>query len=187
MEAKRTSDIFIRCLLSKCLIDCLIGRAYLACCAVHSIIAHCPPSMCNAHHQELTKSFRFLIFPLRYPAQKSPNVQDQFQHFVINQISYPRKGMLPPWTLGIAVGVTAAVGYCVYFDHKRRSDPNFRQKVRERRARAAQAANRASGMPDASDPAAVQRYFMTELQVRNIWKRTLVLILLQPVLGRWID
>ena len=109
------------------------------------------------------------------------------QHFVVNQISCPRKGMLSPWPLGIAVGVTAAVGYCVYFDHKRRSDPNFRQKVRERRARAAQAANRASGMPDASDPAAVQRYFMTELQVRNVSKRTLVVIWRQPVLGRGID
>ncbi|OQV26081.1 putative Proline synthase co-transcribed bacterial-like protein [Hypsibius exemplaris] len=72
--------------------------------------------------------------------------------------------MLSNWTLGVVAGVTAAVGYCVYFDHKRRSDPQFRQKVLARRARATQAANRASGMPDPSDAEAVQRYFMMQLQ-----------------------
>ncbi len=29
-----------------------------------------------------------------------------------------------------AVG-TAFIGYCIYFDRKRRSDPNFKEKLRE--------------------------------------------------------
>lgn len=34
----------------------------------------------------------------------------------------------------IAAGVCGAlfVGYCIYFDQKRRSDPNFKNKLRER-------------------------------------------------------
>lgn len=34
----------------------------------------------------------------------------------------------------IAAGVCGAlfVGYCIYFDRKRRSDPNFKTKLRER-------------------------------------------------------
>lgn len=37
--------------------------------------------------------------------------------------------------LGFAVGVfgLAFLGYCVYFDNKRRSDPNFKKKLRERK------------------------------------------------------
>ena len=37
--------------------------------------------------------------------------------------------------LGLAVGVCglAFLGYCVYFDNKRRKDPNFKKKLRERK------------------------------------------------------
>jgi hypothetical protein len=40
----------------------------------------------------------------------------------------------PQW---IAVGTGAAlgaafIGYCIYFDQKRRSDPDFRKKLKER-------------------------------------------------------
>lgn len=40
-------------------------------------------------------------------------------------------------TSAIAAGVGAAlfVGYCIYFDRKRRSDPNFKNKLRERECR----------------------------------------------------
>ena len=36
-------------------------------------------------------------------------------------------------SLGIAAGAAAVgfIGYCVYFDHKRRSDPDFKKKLRE--------------------------------------------------------
>lgn len=43
-------------------------------------------------------------------------------------------------TSAIAAGVGAAlfVGYCIYFDRKRRSDPNFKSKLREREYRGAE-------------------------------------------------
>ena len=40
-----------------------------------------------------------------------------------------------------ALGIAAAgagicfIGYCIYFDHKRRHDPNFKEKLRERKCR----------------------------------------------------
>ncbi|EDS31058.1 mitochondrial import receptor subunit tom20 [Culex quinquefasciatus] len=36
-------------------------------------------------------------------------------------------------TIGIAAGVagTLFLGYCIYFDHKRRKDPDFKKKLRE--------------------------------------------------------
>lgn len=38
-------------------------------------------------------------------------------------------------TLSIAAGVagTLFLGYCIYFDKKRRSDPEYKKKIRERR------------------------------------------------------
>lgn len=33
----------------------------------------------------------------------------------------------------IAIGFTSLfVGYCIYFDHKRRHDPDYKKKLRER-------------------------------------------------------
>lgn len=36
-------------------------------------------------------------------------------------------------TLGIAAGVAGTIflGYCIYFDQKRRNDPEYKRKVRE--------------------------------------------------------
>ena len=41
--------------------------------------------------------------------------------------------MLSKSTFGIFAGVagTLFIGYCIYFDRKRRSDPLFRQKLKE--------------------------------------------------------
>lgn len=38
-------------------------------------------------------------------------------------------------TLSIAAGVagTLFLGYCIYFDKKRRSDPEYKKKIRERK------------------------------------------------------
>ena len=38
--------------------------------------------------------------------------------------------------IGIAAGVagTLFIGYCIYFDNKRRSDPDYKKKVRERKS-----------------------------------------------------
>jgi len=47
-----------------------------------------------------------------------------------------------PSTIGIATGVGAIMflGYCVYFDRKRRSAPDFKSKLREKRRIAAKKA-----------------------------------------------
>lgn len=37
--------------------------------------------------------------------------------------------------VGLAVGIAGIfVGYCFYFDQKRRSDPDFKKKLRERKS-----------------------------------------------------
>lgn len=72
------------------------------------------------------------------------------------------------------MGVTAFVagscflGYCLYFDKKRRSDPDYRKKVHERREKARQqlAVSKKNGrinVADLKDPVALERYFMQEL------------------------
>uniref|UniRef100_A0A1L8DVC9 Putative translocase of outer mitochondrial membrane complex subunit tom20 n=1 Tax=Nyssomyia neivai TaxID=330878 RepID=A0A1L8DVC9_9DIPT len=71
-------------------------------------------------------------------------------------------------TLGIAAGVagTLFVGYCIYFDHKRRSDPEYKKKVRERRRKAKKAAaGRRPEIPNLVDKDAVQRFFLQEIQM----------------------
>jgi import receptor subunit TOM20 len=72
-------------------------------------------------------------------------------------------------SLGIVAGIGAAafLGYCVYFDNKRRSAPDFRAKLREKRRLAAKRANAHKGpaMPDFTDQEAVQRFFLQEVQL----------------------
>nr|CAB3267163.1 mitochondrial import receptor subunit TOM20 homolog [Phallusia mammillata] len=62
---------------------------------------------------------------------------------------------------------TAFVGYCIYFDRKRRSDPDFRRKLKERRQKQ-QKTNTSSGasapLPDLRDVEAVQKFFIEEVQ-----------------------
>ncbi|XP_055589283.1 mitochondrial import receptor subunit TOM20 homolog [Uranotaenia lowii] len=73
-------------------------------------------------------------------------------------------------TIGIAAGVagTLFLGYCLYFDQKRRKDPDFKKKLRERR-KAKKAAAAASGprstMPDMTAHEEVQRFFLQEIQM----------------------
>lgn len=68
-----------------------------------------------------------------------------------------------------AIG-TAFVGYCIYFDRKRRSDPQFKEKLRERRLKAkkvkdaSQTAEMKGRMPDRNDQAAMQKFFFDEIQ-----------------------
>uniref|UniRef100_A0A8C1QF52 Translocase of outer mitochondrial membrane 20 n=1 Tax=Cyprinus carpio TaxID=7962 RepID=A0A8C1QF52_CYPCA len=72
----------------------------------------------------------------------------------------------------IAAGVCGAIfiGYCVYFDRKRRSDPNFKTRLRERRKKQRAAQNK-SGLAevelyeDLKDAAAVQKFFLDEIQL----------------------
>ncbi|KAG5278480.1 hypothetical protein AALO_G00099450 [Alosa alosa] len=72
-------------------------------------------------------------------------------------------------TSTIAAGVCGALflGYCIYFDRKRRSDPNFKQKLRERRRKqkAQQDQSGLSRLPDLKDAEAVQKFFLEEIQL----------------------
>ncbi|KAK7118945.1 hypothetical protein R3I94_020955 [Phoxinus phoxinus] len=69
----------------------------------------------------------------------------------------------------IAAGLGAAlfVGYCVYFDRKRRSDPNYQRKLRERRRKQKASQEKAglSRLPDLKDAEAVQKFFLEEIQL----------------------
>jgi len=78
-----------------------------------------------------------------------------------------------PKMLSKTVSVLAAgaglcfVGYCIYFDHKRRSDPLFKQKLKEKRRKAKSSGGRKGGatqLPDLRDPEAMQRFFLQEVQ-----------------------
>uniref|UniRef100_A0A8P4GHD2 Translocase of outer mitochondrial membrane 20b n=1 Tax=Dicentrarchus labrax TaxID=13489 RepID=A0A8P4GHD2_DICLA len=69
----------------------------------------------------------------------------------------------------LAAGVCGAllVGYCIYFDRKRRSDPNFKNRLRERRRKQKAAKERAgmAKLPDLKDAEAVQKFFLEEIQL----------------------
>ena len=67
--------------------------------------------------------------------------------------------------LAVAAG-TAFVGYCIYFDRKRRSHPDYRRRVMERR-KANQGKSVSTGgsvFPDLRNVEAVQRFFLEEVQ-----------------------
>lgn len=77
--------------------------------------------------------------------------------------------MLSKTAIGIAAGAGIAfIGYCVYFDRKRRSDPDFKKKLRERRKKQRQASKTKSGVsqiPDLRDAEAMQKFFLQEVQL----------------------
>ena len=55
--------------------------------------------------------------------------------------------------------------YCIYFDHKRRSAPDFKEKLKAKRKRAAQSKSGTNfNLPDLSDQEAVQKFFLQEIQ-----------------------
>ncbi|XP_051285167.1 translocase of outer mitochondrial membrane 20 [Dicentrarchus labrax] len=77
--------------------------------------------------------------------------------------------MISGRTTAVVVGVCGAVfvAYCIYFDRKRRSDPRFKEKLRERR-RKQNASSDKSGLaklPDLKDAEAVQKFFLEEIQL----------------------
>ncbi|XP_013114299.1 mitochondrial import receptor subunit TOM20 homolog [Stomoxys calcitrans] len=70
--------------------------------------------------------------------------------------------------IGIAAGVagTLFIGYCIYFDNKRRSDPDYKKKVRERRCKNRKnGTNARNGLPNLNDHEAIERYFLQEIQL----------------------
>jgi import receptor subunit TOM20 len=79
--------------------------------------------------------------------------------------------MLSRSTLGLAAAGAglAFVGYCIYFDHKRRSDPLYKVKLREKRKKAKQNAREqsksGSQFPDLQDTDSMQKFFLQEVQL----------------------
>ncbi|XP_023160220.1 mitochondrial import receptor subunit TOM20 homolog B [Drosophila hydei] len=69
--------------------------------------------------------------------------------------------------IGIAAGLagTLFIGYCIYFDNKRRSEPDYKKKVRDRRRRNRKAGSAKQGMPNLNDHEAIERYFLQEIQL----------------------
>ncbi|CRK98196.1 CLUMA_CG011559, isoform A [Clunio marinus] len=70
----------------------------------------------------------------------------------------------------VAMGVSGAllIGYCIYFDHKRRSAKDFKKKLHEKRQERENRKNKrgkGSKLPDLTDHEAVQRYFLQEIQM----------------------
>ncbi|XP_003979149.1 translocase of outer mitochondrial membrane 20 isoform X1 [Takifugu rubripes] len=72
-------------------------------------------------------------------------------------------------TSAVVVGACGAllVAYCIYFDRKRRNEPHFKEKLRERRRQKRVAFEKSglSELPDLKDPEAVQRFFLQEIQL----------------------
>ena len=64
------------------------------------------------------------------------------------------------------LGATAFVGYCIYFDHKRRSAPDFKEKLKAKRKRAATGGGgNKFALPNFSDQEAIQKFFLHEVQL----------------------
>uniref|UniRef100_A0A3Q0RDK6 Uncharacterized protein n=1 Tax=Amphilophus citrinellus TaxID=61819 RepID=A0A3Q0RDK6_AMPCI len=59
------------------------------------------------------------------------------------------------------------VAYCIYFDRKRRSDPRFKEKLRERKCESQQRkiSYGATLLPNLNDEEAVQKFFLEEIQL----------------------
>ncbi|XP_062375646.1 translocase of outer mitochondrial membrane 20 [Sardina pilchardus] len=77
--------------------------------------------------------------------------------------------MMGSKTSTLAAGVCGAlvIGYCIYFDRKRRSDPNFKKKLLERRKnqKVSKAKTGLAKLPDLKDAEAVQKFFLEEIQL----------------------
>lgn len=66
-----------------------------------------------------------------------------------------------------ATAGAAFLGYCIYFDHKRRSAPDFKKKLREKRNKAKSGSGKktATTLPDPRDSQAMQKFFLNEVQL----------------------
>jgi len=72
-------------------------------------------------------------------------------------------------TLPVLAGVagTLFLSYCIYFDHKRRTDPEFKKKLRDkRRSRKKINKDGSTALPDLKDHEAVQQFFLREVFIK---------------------
>lgn len=69
-------------------------------------------------------------------------------------------------TVGLACGI-GFLAYCLYFDHKRRNDPEYEKKVRAKRERERQAKEDEDKieLPPFNDKTAIERFFVKEIEV----------------------
>jgi import receptor subunit TOM20 len=74
---------------------------------------------------------------------------------------------LPKSAIGIAAGISGLLflGYCFYFDQRRHADPNFKKKLREKRRQKRLSRLAGSRIPDLRDQEAVQKFFLSEVQL----------------------
>ena len=62
------------------------------------------------------------------------------------------------------------IGYCIYFDHRRRTDPEFKTKLKQKRSENVTSGGRGGSgvagldLPDMKDQEAVQKFFLEEVQ-----------------------
>ncbi|XP_068400897.1 TOMM20-like protein 1 [Eschrichtius robustus] len=69
-----------------------------------------------------------------------------------------------------ACGAVAFLGYCVYFDRKRRGDPAFKLRLREkRRAQQQKAEGRGAQLWDPAKNEKLQQLFLQEVQMGELW------------------
>ncbi|NP_001135431.1 mitochondrial import receptor subunit TOM20 homolog [Nasonia vitripennis] len=74
--------------------------------------------------------------------------------------------MISKTAVSLAVGVAGIfVGYCFYFDQKRRNDPDFKKKLRERRKARKEARKVGSRVPNLKDHDVVQKFFIQEVEM----------------------
>uniref|UniRef100_A0AAZ3NXL7 Mitochondrial import receptor subunit TOM20 homolog n=1 Tax=Oncorhynchus tshawytscha TaxID=74940 RepID=A0AAZ3NXL7_ONCTS len=76
--------------------------------------------------------------------------------------------MMGAKTSTMVAGVAGAlfIGYCVYFDRKRRSDPNFKKRLQERKSKQKSSQEKTVlRLPDLKDAEAVQKFFLEEIQL----------------------
>ncbi|KAI2801121.1 hypothetical protein RDWZM_009589 [Blomia tropicalis] len=70
--------------------------------------------------------------------------------------------------VSLIVGAVGFVSYCVYFDRKRRNDPNFKEKLKAKRALAKKSGkNQDCEIPIFKDPADMQAFFLKEVQISD--------------------
>ncbi|XP_034754761.1 translocase of outer mitochondrial membrane 20 [Etheostoma cragini] len=77
--------------------------------------------------------------------------------------------MMSGRTSAVVAGLCGAFffAYCIYFDRKRRSDPRFKEKLRERRRKQNLSSDKSglARLPDLKDAEAVQKFFLEEIQL----------------------
>ena len=67
-------------------------------------------------------------------------------------------------TIGAACGV-GFLAYCAYFDQKRRSAPDYRDKVRARREKIKKAQENDIELPPENDKEAIEKFFVRQIEV----------------------